>query len=324
MSDPDEYEHRARPAGSPSARRFDPPLRATRWQALCTLGWDAFVTEAGERAGLDATGLARVLDHGGIWLDARPLDLERPPREVREGVHVAVYALAYEPEPVPLTDDLVLHDAEGVVAANKPAWLPVQGTRASQRISLEAELRARLDCPELRAVHRLDRQTSGIVLFARDAERAGFLGRALQEHRIERTYLAWVSPQPKEDEWTVTGPLGPAKIPPRFRFELRARAERDTRPSETLFRVAERSSERALVECHPKTGRTHQLRVHLASGGTPIVGDDLYGPPYLAGAPTSAERVQLHAATVRARLAKRGSDVEIQAQLPADFYSRIE
>jgi RluA family pseudouridine synthase len=324
VSDGDGYEHRARPAGSPAARRFDPPVRTTRWLAPRTLDWDAFVAEVSERAQLDAAGSARVLHHGGIWLDAHPMGLERAPREVREGVHVAVYALAYEPEPVPLPEELILYDADGVVAANKPAWLPVQGTRASQRISLEAELRERLACPELRAAHRLDRQTSGLVLFARDGERAGFLGRALQEHRIERTYLAWVSPAPKEDEWTVTGPIGPAKLPPRFRFELRARAERDTRPSETQFRVVARAGERALVECHPKTGRTHQLRVHLASGGTPIAGDDLYGPPYLDGAPTSASRVQLHAATVRARLAKRGPEVELRAPLPEDFYSKIE
>jgi 23S rRNA-/tRNA-specific pseudouridylate synthase len=159
------------------------------------------------------------------------------------------------------------------------------------------------------------------VLFARNAERAGFLGRALQEHRIERSYLALVSPPPKEDEWTVTGAIGPAKLPPRFRFELRTRAERDTRPSETFFRVLKRSGERALVECLPKTGRTHQLRVHLAAGGTPICGDDLYGPPYREGAPTSASRVQLHAATVRARLAKRGREIELFAPPPADFES---
>lgn len=321
MSEPEELEERARPVGSPEAQRFDPPVRATRWLAPHTLAWDAFVREAGERAGLDPAGLARVVHHGGIWLDARPASLERPPLEVREGVHVAVYALGWEPEPVPLPEPLVLHEAGSVVAANKPAWLPVQGTRASQRISLEVELRARLDCPELRAVHRLDRQTSGLVLFARDAESAGFLGRALQEHRVARTYLALVSPQPKEDEWTVAGPLGPAKLPPRFRFELRARPGRDTRASETQFRVLRRSGERALVECRPKTGRTHQLRVHLASGGTPIAGDDLYGPPYRTGAPSSAPRVQLHAATLRARLAKGGPEVTLEAPPPADFES---
>jgi RluA family pseudouridine synthase len=321
VSGADETEHRGRPTGSPSARRFDPPVRSTRWQSPHRVGWDRFVGEVSERAQLDPAGIARVLHHGGIWLDARPVDPSAPPREVSAGVHVAVYALAYEPEPLPLPDDAVLHDAEGVVAANKPAWLPVQGTRASQRISLECALRARLACPELRAAHRLDRQTSGVVLFARDAERAGFLGRKLQDRRIERVYLALVSPPPEKDEWTVRGPLGPAKTPPRFRFELREREARDTRPSETLFRVSHRAGARAVVECRPRTGRTHQLRVHLASGGTPIVGDDLYGPPFREGAATSAERIQLHAASLRARLAKGGPEVELSAPLPADFES---
>ncbi len=322
MSDPDEREHGAgRPRGSPEAERFDPPVRATRWLAPADVGWDAFVREVGARAQLDPAGLARVVHHGGIWLDAHPVALDAPPATVRAGVHVAVYALAYEPEPVPLPDDLILHDAGGVVAANKPAWLPVQGTRASQRISLELELRARLDCPGLRAAHRLDRQTSGVVLFARDSERAAFLGKALQDRRVERTYLALVSPAPKEDRWTVRGELGPAKTPPRFRFELRAAPARDTKPSETEFKVRGRSEARALVECRPRTGRTHQLRVHLAAGGTPICGDDLYGPPFRAGAPTSAARVQLHAASLRAKLVARGPEVELTAPPPPDFES---
>src|SRR5262245_42098115 len=175
-----------RPPGSPEAQRFDPPVRASRWIAPANVAWDAFVREVGARAQLDDGELARVLHHGGIWLDAHPIPLDRPPASVAAGVHVAVYALGYEPEPVPLPDALVLHDASGVVAADKPAWLPVQGTRASQRISLEAELRARLGCPQLRAAHRLDRQTSGVVLFARDSERAAFLGKALQDRRVER------------------------------------------------------------------------------------------------------------------------------------------
>jgi 23S rRNA-/tRNA-specific pseudouridylate synthase len=117
----------------------------------------------------------------------------------------------------------------------------------------------------------------------------------------------------------VSGPIGPARTPPRFRFELRAREGADTRPSLTQFRVVERGALRALVECLPQTGRTHQLRVHLAAGGTPIAGDDLYGPPYRAGSPSSAARVQLHAASLRARLAKRGPELEIRAPLPGDF-----
>ena len=83
-----------RPAGSPEARRFDPPVRATRWIAPARVRWDAFVSELGERAQLDDAGLARLLHHGGIWLDAHPIVPAAPPREVGAGVHVAVYALA--------------------------------------------------------------------------------------------------------------------------------------------------------------------------------------------------------------------------------------
>ena len=308
-----------RPPGSESARRFDPPVRATRWITLATHTWREFVTELQARAQLDDAALARVLRHGGIWLDRHPVAPARPPREVRDGAHAAVYAFEWEPEATKLPDDCILYDQGGVVAVNKPAWLPVQGTRASQIHSLERVLSERLRCAELRAAHRLDRQTSGVLLLARDAQHAAFLGRALQDRRVTKTYLAWVSPAPEKDAWTVRGPLGPTKTGRRYRFELRTTSAPDARDSETHFRVVSRSGARALVECDPITGRTHQLRVHLAASGSPIVGDDLYGPDWRLGAASSAERIQLHAAALRTRLTSKGSEVELRAPLPADF-----
>jgi RluA family pseudouridine synthase len=309
----------ARAAGSASARRFDPPVRATRWVTLAAHPWSDFLRELQSRARLDDQALARLLRHGGIWLDRHPVAPGAAPASVRDGAHVAVYAFDREPETVALPDDAILHDRDGVVAVDKPAWLPVQGTRASQRISLEAILAERLRCPGLRAAHRLDRQTSGVLLFARDAKRAAFLGRALEDRRVEKTYLAWVSPPPEKDTWTVRGPLGPTKTGQRYRFELRKASAPDARESETHFRVVARTEARALVECRPITGRTHQLRVHLAASGVPIVGDDLYGAEYLEGAATSAERIQLHAAALRMRLVPGGPEVELRAPLPADF-----
>jgi RluA family pseudouridine synthase len=313
----------ARPPGSPSARRFDPPVRATRFVVLGRRAWPALLDELAARAQLDADGLARVLRHGGIWLDQKPIDPAAPPREVRDGAHVAVYAFAHEPEPVPLPDDCVLLDRDGVVAVNKPAWLPVQGTRASQLQSLERMLAERLRCPGLRAAHRLDRQTSGVLLLARDTRRAAFLGKALADRRVEKRYLAIVSPAPEKDDWEVRGPLGPAKVPPRYRFELRAAAARDTRDSATRFRVLARADERALVECRPETGRTHQLRVHLSASGAPICGDDLYGRPFEPGRAWSAERILLHAASLRLRLAPGEPERQIAAPVPADFPAEL-
>jgi len=308
-----------RPPGSPSARRFDPPVRATRFVVLGERAWPAFLDEVAVRARLDAEALARVVRHGGLWLDQRPVDTAAPPRAVRDGAHVAVYAFAYEPEPVPLPEAGVLLDRDGVVAVDKPAWLPVQRTRASALQSLERILAERLRCPELRAAHRLDRQTSGVLLLARDAKRAAHLGKALADRRVAKRYLAVVSPPPAQGDWQVRGPLGPAKTPPRYRFELRAAAAHDTKPSATRFRVVRRAGPRALVECLPETGRTHQLRVHLAASGAPICGDDLYGAPFEPGAATSAERVLLHAASLRLRLAPSQPEVEIAAPVPGDF-----
>jgi RluA family pseudouridine synthase len=296
-------------------------VRATRFVVLGARPWDALLKEVGERAGLDSDGLERVVRHGGIWVDQKPIDCAAPPRALRDAAQVTVYAFAYEPEPLPLPEDCVLLDRDGIVAVSKPAWLPVQRTRASAIQSLERILAERLGCRELRAAHRLDRQTSGVLLLARDAKRAAFLGKALADRRVEKRYLAVVSPPPAKDEWEVRGPLGPAKTPPRYRFELRSAPAGDTKPSATQFRVVERESERARVECLPETGRTHQLRVHLAASGAPICGDDLYGKPWQPGAPWAAERVLLHAASVRLRLtpARAEPEVEIQSPVPADF-----
>jgi RluA family pseudouridine synthase len=308
-----------RPRGSPTAQRFDPPVRATRWVVLGTRTWPEFIAELTGRARLDDAGLARLLRHGGIWLDRHPVPTSAPPREVRDGAHAAVYAFEHEPEPVALAQDCVLLDREGVVAVDKPAWLPVQGTRASQLVSLERMLSERLQCPGLRSAHRLDRQTSGVLLLARDAKGAAFLGRALQDRRVAKTYFAVVSPPPEKDEWSVRGPLGPVRSGARYRFELRAAPAPDARDSETQFRVVLRAEERALVECRPRTGRTHQLRVHLSASGCPIVGDDLYGPDWQKGAASSAERIQLHAAALRTRLSAQGLELEIRAPIPRDF-----
>ncbi len=324
MSSQTEWRGSPQGGGSPSARRFDPRVRATRWVLLARSDWSEFVAELQSRAQLDDEALERVLRHGGIWLDRRPVALGSPPREVREGAHVAVYAFEREPEPVALSEACVLLDRDGVVAVDKPAWLPVQGTRASQLHSLERMLAKRLGCAGLRAAHRLDRQTSGVFLLARDAQGAAFLGRALQDRRVAKLYLTWVSPAPQREAWAVRGPLGPAKTGQRYRFELRSESAPDTRESATQFRVVSRGAERALVECRPITGRTHQLRVHLAASGTPIVGDELYGPDYREGAASSAERILLHAKSLTLRLTPRGEETEIHAPLPEDFGVRAE
>jgi RluA family pseudouridine synthase len=250
-------------------------------------------------------------------VNGHPLLLEHAPAELAAGSWIRLHAFAREPEPLALAEGALLHEDAELVAVAKPAWLPMQGTRASQRVSLEAALRARLGDPELRAVHRLDRQTSGVALFARGAQAARALGRLFAERRVAKRYLALVAPPPAEEAFEVEGAIARVAHPARPRFGLAP--EGRGRASHSRFRVLAAAGGRALVLAEPITGRSHQLRVHLAARGSPLVGDDLYGPPFAPGAASAAERVQLHA--FRLALPPRGGRLALvlEAPLPADF-----
>lgn|GEM_PF-281224 len=303
---------------------WDPPVLRQGWVTNRRLSRAAFLGDLRARlheAGFSSERIASLLWHGGLHLAGHPFDEEALPDEVEASTSVVAYAFAYEPAPVPLPEDAVLCDASGVVAVNKPAWMTVQGTRASQRLSLEAELRSRLKCSALTAVHRLDRGTSGLVLFARSRESAGHFGRELAGGRLLRRYLALVSPRPKHSRWEVSGFLARALHPTRFRFALYDTPGAGRRASCTRFVRLETHEGRTLVQAEPATGRTHQIRVHLAHGGTPIVGDTLYGAAVECGPQDFPLRTQLHAFWLRVRVdATPGvPPLELAAPIPHDF-----
>ena len=305
------------PRRSPDAERYDPPVRRLGWVLERALPLGAFLDDARRRWGDDA-GFERLLGHGGLCVSGHPLLPEQPPPAVPAGAWIEAYGFVREPEPVALPDDAILHDDGRLVAVNKPAWLPMQGTRASQRFSLEQRLRERLADPGLDALHRLDRQTSGVALFARDRETAAWVGRELREGRVAKRYVALVAPPPHERRCEVSGWLGRVPHRTRFCFGLFPAPREGARASHTRFTRLAGDSERALLLAEPSTGRTHQIRVHTASVGSPVVGDDLYGPPFAEGAPGSASRALLHAAALRLRLRDR-RELELSAPLPAEL-----
>jgi tRNA pseudouridine32 synthase/23S rRNA pseudouridine746 synthase len=284
------------PQRSPEAERFDPPVWKARWVAERTFAWSELLDDARERLGPWAPLLERALWHGGVHVMGIPVDPGAPPVRVEAGQWIAVYGFVREPEPVALGPERILHDRDGLVAVDKPPWLSTGRTRASFRSSLEGQLQQLLGDPTLFAVHRLDRQTSGVALFARGRERAAELGRAFHERRVAKRYVACVSPAPREDVFEVHGWLGRVPHPSRFKFGLFEKPGEGRRESATRFRVIARHARGARVEAFPSTGRTHQLRVHLAAAGAPIAGDDLYGRPWEPLAAHAAPRVLLHAA----------------------------
>lgn len=291
----------------PAAERYDPPVSVHRWVSA-PMTWRAFEADACARCGLDPAAWAAVLWHGGVWIDRRrPIEGEA----IAAGASVAVYAFDHPPELPPAPTLIAEHD--GLLAVDKPAWWPMQGTRASRRLSLEAAVRAQLDDAELRAVHRLDRQTSGVALFARDGATAAAAHAAFRGRTVQKTYRAVVEGTVEADRFEVEGALHRIAPPQGSRHSMFALGA-DGAASHSRFEVITRGATTTLVAAHPTTGRTHQLRVHLAHRGHAIVGDDIYGIGWHVGRP---ERLLLHATRLTLTLAGRRRVFE--APIPAGF-----
>jgi len=162
--------------------------------------------------------------------------------------------------------------------------------RAAERLvaALPGAERAQLEGRELHLVHRLDAPTSGLVLVALDAEEHRRLTVELSERRILKLYLALVWGHPRPAHGRFDAPLGPDRADRR-----RMRVDAGGRPAVTDWAVLGAAPHVALVALRPRTGRTHQIRVHLAAAGHPIVGDDLYGGPRHRGVRDPALRAAL-------------------------------
>lgn len=184
----------------------------------------------------------------------------------------------------------ILHEDRSILAIDKPrGWMLVPYSWQKTQRNLHAALVSSIaeggfwaksrGIRFLRHVHRLDADTTGILLLARSQGALDTFSELFESRRMEKRYLAVVEGRPAQSEWVCTLKVGPAPGPP---GRMRAHP-RDGKDAETRFRVLETRGHRALVEAFPVTGRTHQIRVHLLAGKTPVVGDPLYGPRPAAG-----------------------------------------
>ncbi|MBU1324277.1 MAG: RluA family pseudouridine synthase [Alphaproteobacteria bacterium] len=212
----------------------------------------------------------------------------------------------------------VIHEDAHVLVLNKPAGLSSQGGRVQAHTLddlLWAFARSNGKRPDL--VHRLDRDTSGVILAAKTKPAAGFLGKAIQSRRLKKTYLALVSAAPEPRTGRIDTPLLRQEIGRESHMRVAAPDEPGAQASTSLYRTLSATADAALVELSPLTGRMHQLRVHMASIGRALVGDARYGGALtLAGAP--APRLMLHASRLTFPHPE-GGERTVQALPPPDF-----
>lgn len=214
---------------------------------------------------------------------------------------------------------LVLHEDAEIIALDKPAGLSSQGGRiAAKTLDDFLVAFAKPSGVRPRLVHRLDRDTSGVILTARSQPSAAYLGKAFMTRRVRKTYLAIVAPgAPNPPAGSIDTPLVRASVGRDVHMIPAARGDVAAQEAFTGYRTLASNDVAALVVLSPRTGRMHQLRVHLASIGHPIAGDVRYGGALvLAGRPVP--RLMLHAFELTFPHPS-GGERAIKACLPQDM-----
>ncbi len=207
---------------------------------------------------------------------------------------------------------------EHVIVVDKGPGLvvhPARGHREQTLAQLLAPLLAGGEAERAGIVHRLDRDTSGLLVVARSEEAHGRLQAALADRLIEREYLALVEGRPPARSGTIEAPIGrDPRV--RTRMSVGGAAQREARTHFTLERALARTS---LLRLRLETGRTHQIRVHLRAIGHPVCGDPEYGTPGLLG----LERQFLHATRLAFDHPVTGERIEVVSPLPADLQAAL-
>ena len=232
--------------------------------------------------------------------------------------------------PVKLTSDevafvrgLVMYEDADILALNKPAGLSSQGGRG--QVNTLDELLWAFAKPgkaRPRLIHRLDRDTSGVILTAKTQPAASFLGKAMMRRAFSKTYLAIVTPgAPEPTGGAIDAPLRRVEQGREAYMQVCAADHPDAEAARSRYRTLKAAPGAALLQLDPETGRMHQLRVHLASIGRPIAGDARYGGALVVGG-HPVPRLMLHATALKFPH-PAGGEKRLEAPPPQDMAGLI-
>ncbi|BDG09547.1 RluA family pseudouridine synthase [Anaeromyxobacter paludicola] len=284
-------------------------LRATRADDGERL--DRFIAA---RGGISRGLARRALEAGGVFLEGKRCKVAS--RQIWAGQAVTVHLEEggrAAGAPAPLAPARLLFADADLCVVDKPAGVPAQPTLTTDRGALPELAAALLGAP-VTLVHRLDRETSGVTAFARTAEAARALAEQFRTGVPEKTYLALCARAPSPPEGRIDAPLGPDPLRKGMR-KVDPRGE----PAATRYRtLAVGPGGEALVEARPETGRTHQIRVHLAHLGASLLGDPRYGGPRRVGE-LRVPRVMLHARRLELPHPAGGAPMAFEAPVPDDL-----
>lgn len=266
---------------------------------------------------LSGRKIQKLMRRKGILLNNKPVYLQRKLLSNDLLKILVIEDISYGVQPEQGSID-VLYEDDYLLVLNKqshqlvhPAGQTKHGTLAN---FLAYYLKERGITATVRPIHRLDRDTSGCIIFAKNADSQFKLEQQLRSGTLKRTYLALTNGIIHPECGTINAPIGPHP-----QYPNRRKVRPDGEPAITHYKTIEKYGSASFVELILETGRTHQIRLHLAHIGYPIMGDSMYGcrSPLI-------NRQALHASTISFNCLKNGHQLVINAPLPADFVSAIE
>lgn len=216
-------------------------------------------------------------------------------------------------------EDIALFEDEHLLVLNKPVGLAVQGGSKMKR-HIDGMLNSYMKKGvKPRLCHRLDKDTSGVLILGKTAEATRKLTKQFQNHDVQKTYWALTNPAPAHDNGTINAPIAKSFV--KGDSEIMIHDEENGKAAITDFEILERAGkEAAFVAFYPKTGRTHQIRVHAKIIGSPLLGDYKYNDnPTPFGMPEIHDGLHLHAREIKFNHPETKKELAFQAPLPKEF-----